>query len=123
MTTKSQKTTDEQDGPQDPNAASTDMSMEQMFLAMMQKQQEIERLMLKMMSGQQALERELEQQKKKLEKEQEERKKDEDWLKGVEFPKIPDEERDKVEEHLKQAPRMVGVKRNAEVLIQEERAT
>ena len=60
MPRKSQKTTEDQAGTQDHDAAPVDVSMEQMFLAMMQKQ-ETESLMLKMMSGQQALEKELEQ--------------------------------------------------------------
>ena len=85
MTTKSQKTTNEQVGAQDPDSASTDMSMEQMFLAMMQKQQEIESFMLKMLLRQQTLEKELEQQKKELEKEREWCMKDEDWLRNIDI--------------------------------------
>ena len=68
MTRKIQKTIEEQAGTEDQDIASADMMMDQMFLAMMQKQQETESLMLKMMSGQQALEKELEQQKKELKK-------------------------------------------------------
>ena len=59
--------------------------------------------MLKMMSGQHALEKKLEHQRKELEKEREERKKDEDWLRDVELPKIPNEEGEGVEGHPKQA--------------------
>ena len=57
MTRKGQKLAEEQVGAQDPNAASTNMTIEQMYLAMIQKQQEIESFMLKMMLGQQALEK------------------------------------------------------------------
>ena len=57
MTRKGQKLAEEQVGAQDPNAASTNMTIEQMYLAMIQKQQETESFMLKMMLGQQALEK------------------------------------------------------------------
>ena len=76
-----------------------------------------------MMAGQQTLEKELEQQRKELEKEREERKKNEDWLRNVDFPEIQDEEREEVEEHSKQAPQMAGAKRNAEGVVQGERTT
>ena len=95
--------------------------MEQMFLALMQKQQEMEPLMVKMMSGQQTLEKKMEQQKKELEKEHEERKRDEDWLRTVEFADMLGEGGDEVEELPKKAPRVVGVKRGEDVDIPEER--
>ena len=47
MMRKRQKPTEEHVRTQDPDPASTDMMMEQMFLMMMQKQQDTEALMLK----------------------------------------------------------------------------
>ena len=79
------KTAEDQAGAQDQDAAPGDISMEQMFLAMMQKQQEIESFMLKMLLRQQTLEKELEQQKKELEKEREWCMKDEDWLRNIDL--------------------------------------
>ena len=60
MTSKEQKSTDLQVGESDQDTAPSDMTMEQMFLAMMRKQSETEMLMPKIMEGQQTLENELE---------------------------------------------------------------
>ena len=68
MTSKEQKSTDLQVGESDQDTAPSDMTMEQMFLAMMRKQSETEMLMPKIMEGQQTLENELEKQRKEIDK-------------------------------------------------------
>ena len=68
MTSKEQKSTDLQVGESDQDTAPSDMTTEQMFLAMMRKQSETEMLMPKIMEGQQTLENELEKQRKEIDK-------------------------------------------------------
>ena len=123
MARKGHKPAEEQVGAQYQEAASADMTMEQMFQAMMHKQQEIKTLMLKMMAGQQTLEKELEQQTKELKKEREQHMRDEDWLRNMEFLDMTSDEGDKVGELQKQASRVAEVKRNVDGFTLEERAT
>ena len=107
---------------QDQDAAPVDMSIEQMFLEMMQRSKRRSRSWLKMMSGQQALEKELEQQEKELEKEREERMRDEDWRRNIELSDIAGNDGHKAEEHHRQASRQAGHKRNTDRLTLDERA-
>ena len=51
----------------------------------------------------------------------EEQKKDEDWIRDVEFSEVPDEEGEEAEGHLKQAQHVLGVKRDTDRVTQEER--
>ena len=68
------------------------------------------------------MEKELEQQKKELEKEREERMRDEDWLRNIELPDVARNDGNKIEECLKQVPRVARYKRNAYGVTIDERA-